>query len=101
MTSPPPEWSDGTRGLILARCMKFDDQDKAALHALDDDFTISDDGEVAKLEGEMKVEIARPAYDSGSLLYLTITLPGGEEFAMTIRHDQLLEAAGIEEDEVA
>jgi hypothetical protein len=49
----------------------------------------------------MKVEIARPAYDSGSLLYLTITLPGGEEFAMTIRHDQLLEAAGIEEDEVA
>jgi hypothetical protein len=72
----------------MARCMPFDDQDKAALRALGD-FTIAPDGETATLAGEMKVEIVRPAYDGGSQLWLTITLPGGEEFEMTIPHDQL------------
>ena len=31
----------------MARCMRLDDQDKRALRALDDDFTISADGETA------------------------------------------------------
>ena len=81
----------------MARCMTFDDQDKAALHALDD-FTISDDGngESATLAGEMKVEIVRPAHDGGRQLWLTITLPGGDEIAVIMPRRNLLGAANIE-----
>jgi hypothetical protein len=84
----------------MARCMKFDDQDRTALRALDD-FTIapiSPDGEVATVKGEMKVEFARLAYDGGSQLYLTITLPSGEEFEVMIARVDLLRAAGIDAD---
>ena len=41
--------------------MRLDDQDRRALSALDDDFTISDDGEVATVTGEMEIEIVRLA----------------------------------------
>ena len=36
--------------------MRLDDQDKAALRALDDDVEIDDSGEVATVTGEMSVE---------------------------------------------
>ena len=84
----------------MARCMRFDDQDKAALRALDD-FTISADGETATVAGEMEIEIVRVAHDGGDQLWLTITLPGGEEFAVRVFRFALLEAAGIEADEEA
>ena len=42
----------------------FDEQDRAAPHALDDDFTISADGETATVAGEMEVVIVRPAAGS-------------------------------------
>ena len=67
----------------MARCMRFDDQDKAALRALDD-FMISADGETATAAGEMEIEIVRVAHDGGDRLWLTITLPGGEEFAVRV-----------------
>ena len=51
----------------MARCMRFDDQDRAALRALDD-FAISRDGEIATVAGDMKVELVRPADDGGGRL---------------------------------
>ena len=63
----------------MARCMRFDEQDKRALRALDSDFTISADGETATVTGEMEVKIIRPADDGGNQFWLTIQLPGGEE----------------------
>ena len=41
----------------MARCLRLDDRDKAALRALADDFTISADGETATVAGEMEVAI--------------------------------------------
>ena len=76
----------------MARCMRFDDQDKAALRALDV-FTISADGETATVAGEMEIEIVRLAHDGGDRLWLTITLPGGEEFAVRVFRSALVEAA--------
>jgi hypothetical protein len=84
----------------MARCMRFDEQDKAALRVLDD-FTISADGETATVAGEMEIEIVRLAHDGGDRLWLTITLPGGEEFAVRVFRSALLEAVGIEADEEA
>ena len=49
----------------MARCMRFDEQDKRALRALDSDFTISTDGETATVAGEMEIEIVRLAHDGG------------------------------------
>ena len=85
----------------MARCMQFDDQDRAALRALDDDFVISADGEVATVAGEMEVKIIRPADDGGTQFWLTIQLPGGEELDVRIRRTQLLEQLDIEGDENA
>ena len=68
----------------MARCMRLDDQDKAALHKLDDDFAFSADGETASITGEMEVEIIRPADDGGTQFWLTITFPGGEELDVRI-----------------
>ena len=79
----------------MARCMRFNEQDRAALRALDD-FTISADGETATVAGEMEIEIVRVAHDGGDRLWLTITLPGGEEFAVRVFRSALLKAAGIE-----
>jgi hypothetical protein len=45
--------------------MRLDDQDKAALRALDE-FTISADGETATVAGEMEVCVVRPADDDGA-----------------------------------
>ena len=50
----------------MARCMRFDGRDKAALRALDD-FTISADGETATVTGEMELEIVRPADAGGQV----------------------------------
>ena len=83
----------------MAKCMPFDNQDKAALRKLDDDFTFSTDGEVAAISGEMEVEIVRPADDGGAQLWLTITFPGGEKFDVKIRRAQLLEQLDVEADE--
>jgi hypothetical protein len=78
--------------------MRFDDQDRAALRALDD-FTISAHGEIATVAGEMKVEVVRPAYDGGARLWLTIKLPGGLGFSVMMRRADLLQQAGVEADE--
>ena len=51
----------------MARCMRFNEQDRAALRALDD-FTISADGETATVAGEMEIEIVRLAHDGGDRL---------------------------------
>jgi hypothetical protein len=71
--------------------MQFDDRDKRALHALDNDFSISADGETASIAGEMEIKIARHAHDSGDQFWLTIRLPDGEEINLRIRRTQLLE----------
>ena len=83
----------------MARCMQFDAQDKAALHKLDDDFTISADGEVATVAGEMELKIIRPDHDGGTQFWLTIQLPGGEELDVRIRRTQLLEQLDVGDDE--
>ena len=82
----------------MARCLRFDNQDRAALRALDD-FTISGDGEIATVAGEMKVEVVRPADDGGGRLWLTIRLPGGEDLNVRIQRTALLQQCGIEADE--
>ena len=82
----------------MARC-RLDDQDKAALHKLDDEFTISADNEVAKVVGEMEVEIIRLTSDDGARFRLTIKFPNGEELEVRIARAQLLEQLDIETDE--
>lgn len=79
--------------------LQFDAQDKAALRKLDDDFTISADGEHAVVSGEMEITVERPADDGGSLFLLMITFPGGEQLDVRIRRTQLLEQLDIEADE--
>jgi hypothetical protein len=83
----------------LARCMKFDDRDKAALHALDDTFTVNNNGEVASIAGEMEVTIIRPADDGGARFWLTIKFPSGEELDVRIARAQLLDQLDVEPDE--
>ena len=68
----------------MARCLQLDDQDRAALRKLDDDFAITADGETATVAGEMEVEIVRPADDGGDRFWLTIRFPGGEELDVRI-----------------
>ena len=79
----------------MARHIRFDDQDKRALRALDD-FTISADGETATVAGEMEIEMVRSADDDGARLWLTITLPGREELDVTMQRTALLRQLGIE-----
>jgi hypothetical protein len=83
----------------MARCMPFDKQDKRALRALDDTFTISADGETATVAGEMEVVIVRPADDGGARFWLTIRFPSGETLDVRIRRAQLLEQLDVEADE--
>jgi hypothetical protein len=84
------------------RCKPFDQQIREALRKLG--FTISDDGEVAKITDEMTVEIIWPdhkgIWDEDEFL-LTIELPNGMELGCKTWRDKLLNATGIEEDEVA
>ena len=79
----------------MARCLQFDAQDQAALQALDSDITISADGEVATVTGEMEVEVVRPVDDGGNRFRLTITFPNGEELEVRIARSQLLEQLDI------
>jgi hypothetical protein len=51
--------------------MRFDNQDKTMLRALDD-FAISGDGEVATITGEMEVVMVRPADGGGARFRLTL-----------------------------
>ena len=83
----------------MTRNMRFDDQDKRALRALELDFTISADGETATVAGEMEIEMVRPAHDGGDQFWLTIRLPGGEELDVVIRRATLLQQLGIEANE--
>ena len=85
----------------MARCLRLDTQDHAALHKLDDTFTISSDGETATVTGEMELKIIRPDHDGGNQFWLTIQLPGVEELDVRIRRAQLLEQLDIEGDENA
>ena len=78
----------------MAQHLQFDDQDKAALHALDNDFTISSDGETATVTGEMQVELIRLA--DGNRFKLTITFPNGEPLEVRIARAQLLQELGVE-----
>jgi hypothetical protein len=80
----------------MARCIPFDNQDKRALRALDD-FTFSNDGETARVVGEMEVMVVRP--DGSDQFWLTITFPSGEELDVRIRRIQLLEQLNIEADD--
>ena len=82
----------------MVRCMRLDDQGKAALRALGGTFTISTDGETATVGGEMEVVIVRPADDGGARFWLTIRLPGGEELDVQIARAQLLQQLDIDAD---
>lgn len=77
------------------RTVKFTDQDIAALSALK--FAISGDNETATYTGEMQIQVARPG--DNDVLLLLITLPSGEELQLTMMRDELLESAGIEDDQ--
>ena len=77
-------------------CLRFDAQDRAALRALDNDFTISADGETATVTGEMEVVMVRPADDGGARFRLTLKFPSGETLDMRIARAQLLEQLDIE-----
>ena len=83
----------------MTRNIRFDTQDRAALAALDSDFTISADGETARVTGEMEVEFVRPADDGGARFWLTIRFPSGETLDVRIRRAQLLEQLDVEADE--
>ena len=90
----------------MARCKPFDEQIREALRRLE--FTIADDGESAKFTDEtsegrgFSFEIYQPAVLANEgIFWLTIDLPSGMELDCTIWRDKLLNAAGIEEDEVA
>src|SRR5258708_4600667 len=61
----------------MARCMRFDTQDRAVLAALDNDFKISIDGETATVTGEMKLTVVRLADDGADRLWLTLTVENG------------------------
>jgi hypothetical protein len=83
------------------RCRPFDAQTSEALHKLG--FTISDDGEVAKIADEMAVEIVWPNHPKvfgDDEFVLTIELPNGMELDGKTWRDKLLHAAGIEPDEM-
>jgi hypothetical protein len=82
------------------RHIRFDDQDKRALAALDADFAISADGEVAAVSGQMEVEIVRLAGDGGDRFRLRIRFPG-EELDIKIGRAQLLEQLNVRDDEGA
>jgi hypothetical protein len=73
--------------------MKFDDQDKCALRKLDNNFTISADGETATVTGEMEVEVTRLglADDGVDQFQLRFKFPGDELLNIKIRRVQLLE----------
>jgi hypothetical protein len=83
----------------MPRYMRLDDQDKAALRKLDNNFEFNIDGERAVISGEMEVEIVRPANDGGARLWLTITFPNNETLDVRIARSQLLEQLEIEADE--
>ena len=75
----------------MARNMRLDDQDRAALRALDDAFTISTDGETATVTGEMEVVMVRPADGGGARFRrLTLKFPSGETLDVRIARAQLL-----------
>jgi hypothetical protein len=82
----------------MVQCMRFDNQDRAALRALDD-FTITSNGEIAKVVGEMEVTVVRPAHDGGDQFWLTIKFASDETLDVRIRRAQLLEQLDIEADD--
>jgi hypothetical protein len=69
--------------------MRFNTQDQEALRILGFTVATTRDGEVAFLEGEMRISIIRGA----GRLSMAITLPGGGEIAAIIPPAVLLEAA--------
>jgi hypothetical protein len=83
--------SQSKGGAKMARCLPLNDRDKAALRALDNDFTINADGETATVAGEMEVCVVRPADDGGAWFWLTIKFPGGETLDVRIARAQLLQ----------
>jgi hypothetical protein len=80
----------------MARRMQLDNQDRAALRALDD-FVIDADGETATVTGEMEVVIVRPADDGGARFRLTLKFPNGEPLAVRIARVQLLRELDVTE----
>lgn len=78
--------------------LQFDARDQAVLRALDDTFVISNDGEVATVEGEMHVEVVRPVDVDGTQLWITFKFPSGEKLDVKIARAQLLQELGIEAD---
>ena len=77
--------------------LQFDDRDKRAFAALDDNFTVSGNGEVVVISGAMVVEVTRLAGDGGDQFRLRIGFPG-EPLDINIRRSQLLEQLGIGDD---
>jgi hypothetical protein len=70
--------------------VRFDSDDEAALRALDPDFSIAADGEVATSVGD--IEIVRVG---GDRFQLTVTFPGGEKFLISLSRDQTLRQLGV------
>jgi hypothetical protein len=83
----------------MAKCMPFDEQDRAALRKLDDDFAIDASGERAVIVGEMEVEIVRFTSDGVEQFRLRFKFPNDELLDVKIRRVQLLEQLDIAADE--
>ena len=79
----------------MARHLRFDAQDRAALRAFNSDFTISADGKRAVISGEMEIVVVRPA--NGDRYWLRFEFPNGEELNLKIPRWRLLQ--DIEADE--
>jgi len=77
----------------MARCLRLDDQDRAALRKLDHDFVISADGETATVSGEVEVAAVRLDDDR---FRLTIRFPHNETLDVRIARAQLLQELGVE-----
>jgi hypothetical protein len=76
--------------------LQLDFQDRAALRALDGDFAIGADGEIATI-ADTKVKITRVADDR---LQLAIIFPGGVEFPILLSRNQTLKQLGFRDESV-
>jgi hypothetical protein len=76
-----------------SRRIQFNTQDRRAVAALDDDFTVNDNNDVAVIAGEMRVEIMRIA--GGDQFRLRIGFPGGEQLDVRIARSQMMRELNV------
>ena len=79
----------------MTEFMKLDTEDERALHALDPDFAVNADRELASIAGSMKLTIVRAADDGGIRLRLQIQFPNDEKLDVWISRERLLHELGI------